>query len=333
MLRRRTTSSLITAVLLIVPCSLAYAEHFTDLPSTHPAFTAASDLSRRGIIAGYADGTFRPDRKVTRSEALKMIVAPLLAGTDVTQHHSSPYSDVPKGIWYLPYAEEARRASVIDGPPQKTAFHGERTVLTAEFVKMLAKANKVDLGFLHDAGDPFATDVQANDWHAPFMAYAIASSMIVPDTDWQLRPGQELTRADAAILLSNFLQYHEGERTQALLSTADAEMASVLQSFEAKNSRAALYAASIGLLAARGAQASRPAALTDGVVLLGQAFLALSKGNVAGSAGNYAQAVALAGQAWTNAGKAMQASPSLVPIGQKVRTIAHAMAESGRGNQ
>ncbi|MEK7590932.1 MAG: S-layer homology domain-containing protein [Patescibacteria group bacterium] len=332
MLHRSVFLTLGTLCGLIIPLLQAHAQDFKDVPPAHPAFTAIEDLQMRGILSGYPDGTFKPEKNVARSEAVKMIMAPLLAGKDVSQHSSSPYTDVPKGIWYLPYTEEARMRGVIDGPPQKTTFQGERTVLKAEFIKMLLKANSIDLGFLQDVHDPFAIDVQPSDWHASFMAYSVASSMLSPSSDWELQPGHELTRADAAVLLSTFFQYREGKRTQALLSAADREMTSVLQSFEAKNSRVALYAATTGLLEAKGAEQSRPETLTNGVVQLGEAFLDLAKGNIAGSVGQYAQSAALAGEAWGKAGKATEASATLAPIGQKVQDIAHTMAESARGH-
>jgi len=329
---RRTTLSVLLTVFWLSITAVAYAQDFTDLPSHHPAFTAIQDLKARGILSGYADGTFKPDAQITRGEAVKMLMAPLLAGKDLSAHSSSPYSDVPKGVWYLPYIEEARLASVIDGPPLKTAFLGERTVLKAEFIKMLLKAHAVDLGFVRDMNDPFAIDVQPGDWHSSFMQYGVASSMLFPDIHGKLYPAQELTRADGAMLLFAFLQYREGKRAQVLLSAADKEMAAILQSFEAKNSQAALFAATTAFLQATGAEQSRPEALTRGVVYLSQAFLALAKGNVEGSVGKYSNASALASEAWKMAARAMQETPTLAVIGQKVQEIAHTMAESARAH-
>ena len=331
MFRRSPLLSLVILCGFALPVLEAHAQDFKDVPTDHPAFTAIEDLKARGMLAGYADGTFKPEKKVARSEAVKMLMAPLLSGKNFSVYSSSPYSDVPKGVWYLPYTEEARQAGVIDGPPAKIAFQGERTVLKAEFIKMLIEANSVDLGFLHDVSDPFATDIQSSDWHSPFMAYGIASSMLVPDANWQLHPGQELTRADAAMLLFTFLQYREKKRTQTLLSSADQEMTTVLHAFEEKNSKVALYASTSALLQAKGARQSRPESLTEGVLHLGQAFLVLAKGNIEGSVGKYDDAAHLAGSAWREAGKAMESSPTLAPIAQKVQGIAHAMAESARG--
>jgi hypothetical protein len=42
---------------------------FRDLSTTHPAYAAITYLHDRGVIHGYADGTFRPDRHLSRGEA------------------------------------------------------------------------------------------------------------------------------------------------------------------------------------------------------------------------------------------------------------------------
>ena len=46
---------------------------FTDVPGSNPYFIAILDLSSRGIINGFSDGTFKPDALVTRQEFAKMI--------------------------------------------------------------------------------------------------------------------------------------------------------------------------------------------------------------------------------------------------------------------
>src|SRR5262249_44493791 len=47
---------------------------FTDVPPTQPFYPYIQWLACRGIIGGYADGTFRPGATVTRGQLLKMVV-------------------------------------------------------------------------------------------------------------------------------------------------------------------------------------------------------------------------------------------------------------------
>ncbi len=69
---------LILALLLlgtVAPASLALG--FSDVPAGHPFATAIDDLSSRGIITGFDDGSFRPSAPVTRQQFAKMVVGAL----------------------------------------------------------------------------------------------------------------------------------------------------------------------------------------------------------------------------------------------------------------
>ena len=46
---------------------------FKDVPDTHWAAKAIEELSDKGIIKGYEDGTFKPEQSVTRAEVAVMI--------------------------------------------------------------------------------------------------------------------------------------------------------------------------------------------------------------------------------------------------------------------
>ena len=46
---------------------------FKDVPDTHWAAKAIDELSDKGIIKGYEDGTFKPEQSVTRAEVAVMI--------------------------------------------------------------------------------------------------------------------------------------------------------------------------------------------------------------------------------------------------------------------
>ncbi len=87
----RALFGLILTLLLALAFSGA-ALGFTDVPAGHRFAPAIDDLSSRGIILGFADGSFRPDASVTRQQFAKMIVGALYlpAGTG----DSCPFPDV-----------------------------------------------------------------------------------------------------------------------------------------------------------------------------------------------------------------------------------------------
>lgn len=75
---------------------------FTDI-ANHWAENIIKDLSKKGVIEGYEDGTFKPDNKVTRAEAVSMILRSLGRKLDknIAAKVINPFSDVKEGAWYL----------------------------------------------------------------------------------------------------------------------------------------------------------------------------------------------------------------------------------------
>lgn len=46
---------------------------FKDVPETHWAYKAINELSELGLVNGYEDGTFKPDKPVTRAEVATIL--------------------------------------------------------------------------------------------------------------------------------------------------------------------------------------------------------------------------------------------------------------------
>lgn len=331
----RFLSALTAASLIAAPISaFAQTSSFKDVPTTHPASAAVEYLKEKGIIAGYADGTFKPDAKVNRAEALKIIVAPYVSAEILATATASVFADVPAGSWYLPYVEAGRQMlGIIDGPPAKTSFLPTANVKKAEFVKMLLIANKVDpVTTLGEIKGGLATDVtDPNAWFYPHMRFAVASSMTMVAEDGALNPGQELTRAQVALLLYRLEMFKQGRRTQALLTEAETEIINVLSLFEKKDIVNAEYAATRSTVAARGALISAPdEAIVKGAVKISEGFQSLVQAYKAGLGGNLDGAIALSGTAWNSAAKAMEFSPGLKEVATQMQAIAKTLADDAR---
>ncbi len=157
------------------------AQTFTDVPKDHAAFEAVEYLKSQGIIGGYPDGTFRPNQKVNRAEALKIIIAPLTKEDQLNTAKGvkSAFSDIGDDAWYKPYVEIARASGVVDGPPKKDRFNGENPVLKSEFIKMTLQAFDIDpIAAFAEIKLPLSQDVTSTEeWYYPYMRYGITSSM------------------------------------------------------------------------------------------------------------------------------------------------------------
>ncbi len=175
---------------------------FTDLVPSHANFTAISELKKSGVIAGYPDGSFKPDKGVSRVEALKLIFAGMKAEVPSSGSFELRFEDTSVGEWYAPYLVYALGVNVVSGYPDGT-FKPENTVNKAEFAKMLVLALRAGETALPEDGDAasprfaVANDVTAEDWFAVYVAYLLDKGYI-DLIDGKFFPAEPMDRARVA---------------------------------------------------------------------------------------------------------------------------------------
>ena len=85
----------LTALLNGVAGTKMKADHttlFPDIPTNHWAYEAVSDLSRRGFVEGYPDGTFGGDRMLTRYEFAQIVYRAIQDGVTVNDRLVTEFS-------------------------------------------------------------------------------------------------------------------------------------------------------------------------------------------------------------------------------------------------
>ena len=85
----------LTALLNGVAGTKMKADHttlFPDIPTNHWAYEAVSDLSRRGLVEGYPDGTFGGDRMLTRYEFAQIVYRAIQDGVTVNARLVTEFS-------------------------------------------------------------------------------------------------------------------------------------------------------------------------------------------------------------------------------------------------
>ena len=124
---------LILIVCLLANCSIVFGETQGNIPyrdlATHWAREYVLPLSESGVFQGYADGTFKPDNKITVAEFIKIVMAAL--GEEVTPGVDSD--------WYLPYVQRAEgKGIVIQGEFKEY----NRPITRGEIARMVVRALK-----------------------------------------------------------------------------------------------------------------------------------------------------------------------------------------------
>ena len=85
----------LTALLNGVAGTKMKADHttlFPDIPTNHWAYEAVSDLSRRGLVEGYPDGTFGGDHMLTRYEFAQIVYRAIQDGVTVNDRLVTEFS-------------------------------------------------------------------------------------------------------------------------------------------------------------------------------------------------------------------------------------------------
>lgn len=77
---------------------------FKDVPASHWAYAAISSAAEKGWVSGYEDGTFRPDRAITRAEVAKLTNAVLNRScdknyVDTNKASIKNFTDLPTSFW------------------------------------------------------------------------------------------------------------------------------------------------------------------------------------------------------------------------------------------
>lgn len=173
---------------------------FTDVPRSHPNYTAINYLQENGIIQGYSDGTFKPNNTVNRVEALKLI---LLANKITIQnaHGNKLFIDTPAGSWYSDYLNTAKNLGIIKGYDDGN-FKPEQTVSLVENLKIALLSAHIDSSSLYIESNMYA-DVQNQEsaWFGQYLQYAKNYQLIDSDAQNHIFPAQGMMRGTLAELM------------------------------------------------------------------------------------------------------------------------------------
>jgi hypothetical protein len=88
---------------------------FWDVPDTLWAYPYVEDLAARGVIQGYADGSFRPNNNTTRGQMAKIVT--LAFGFPLPAPGPNTFADVLPGSTFYQYVEAAYSRGLIQGYP------------------------------------------------------------------------------------------------------------------------------------------------------------------------------------------------------------------------
>lgn len=175
---------------------------FKDMQG-HWAADAVSRLAGAGIISGYPDGTFGPERKVTRAE-VTAIVAKLLQLEQGNESELNFRDNAAIPAWAKGVIAAAVKDGIIKGYPQpdgSMTFEASRQVSRAEMAAIAARVLEKKLGSLSTAELKFTDAAAIPAWAKDSIARAVAKGIVSGYPDGTFRAGKSITRAETAAIM------------------------------------------------------------------------------------------------------------------------------------
>lgn len=163
----------------------------------NPFFNSIEYVQKRSIVAGYKDGSYRPNKTINRAEFTKIIIAAEFdqAAIDDCQVKKK-FTDVSESEWFAPYVCLAYNNGFIKGYDNNT-FRPNSKINFAEAAKILSLVYDIPLG------------KETKDWYVRYILPLQNKNYIPPSVSTF---DKQITRGEVAELI---WRIREQEQTQS----------------------------------------------------------------------------------------------------------------------
>ena len=162
----------------------------------------AAELNRTdhlAFLSGYPNGTFGPDRNMTRAEVTTMFARLLTEKMAADQTYSNTFSDVAKSHWAANYIGYMQQFGIVTGYTDGS-FRPDASVTRAEFAAIASRFEKLT------EGNKSFSDVPSSHWAAKYINFAATRGWVNGYADGTFRPNNSITRAEVAAVTCRLLE-------------------------------------------------------------------------------------------------------------------------------
>lgn len=160
-------------------------------------------LVKSGLITGYEDGTFRPEKPISREEFVTILVRAKqlpLSGNKT----SLAFQDVTPQRWSYPYLQAAIKVGLVQTYDYGPRFDPTRAISRAEMATMLVRAAGLEPPKAPGLRLTSFTDMPSTSAR-DYITVAVAHGLLTGYPDHTFRPVAVTTRAEAAVTVTRLL--------------------------------------------------------------------------------------------------------------------------------
>ncbi|WP_339315101.1 Ig-like domain-containing protein [Paenibacillus sp. FSL R10-2734] len=172
----------------------------------HWAQKDVETLASKLIINGMTDRTFAPAGQVTRAQFAALLVRGLGL---TTESLSNAFADVSATAWYAQDVNTAAKLGLVQGVGEDK-FIPEAMITREQMIVMIMKAIHLvqgDHGTEAQIRNPFADQDRISDYASNAVTEAAGKGLIKGKTETTFAPQDAATRAEAAVMIKQVLQY------------------------------------------------------------------------------------------------------------------------------
>uniref|UniRef100_UPI00192E7503 S-layer homology domain-containing protein n=1 Tax=Paenibacillus gorillae TaxID=1243662 RepID=UPI00192E7503 len=176
---------------------LALAKVPSDIANSWAKETILSWIER-GLVNGYEDGSFKPNKTITRAE----IVALINRAFEIKGGSTSKFTDVRKSDWFYQDVAAAAAAGYLSGyqdgtfKPKAVVTRQELAVITAKLLKLAASDSYLN----------FKDTKNSPEWSKGAIGAVIDAKVMGGFPDGTFQPLKPATRAEVIVILDKALK-------------------------------------------------------------------------------------------------------------------------------
>ena len=188
------------ALILLIVLNVNIVFAYTDTTG-HWAEKQISNLSKNGIIAGYSDGTFKPNNNMTRAELVTVINRLLGNVKESTKY----VPDINVKDWYYSEIKKGLESGFIEGDADGNVR--PKDLITREEAICMIQRAIVPLNTYETVPSFYDYD-NVSKWAKSSLNAFVNKNYINGYNDNTIKPKNNITRAEVITLINNIVDYY-----------------------------------------------------------------------------------------------------------------------------
>ncbi|WP_282155178.1 S-layer homology domain-containing protein [Cytobacillus gottheilii] len=194
----RTIALLLMLTMLVSTLPVYANDQLSDIKGSFAEEEIQSWVDQ-DLIKGYSDGTFKPNKSITRAEFMVLVNRAFKYNKEAEIN----FKDVSSDDWFYQEVSKAIAAGYLDGFPDQT-MKPQNLITRQEVAKIISIINKLEKD--ETAAELFKDSSSIPTWSKGYIGSVRAADLMVGYLDGSFKPLNKITRAESVVTLNNVLE-------------------------------------------------------------------------------------------------------------------------------